>query len=267
MRAWWCVLGVLVSACAETSSDFKPYSATSAKRPMTERAVFAYVGDVSRLHEADGEFVGTIEVAGNGFAERADVRDRALVEAASQGGTHVFISGEQANTAWVKLSNDRAVTTFRGNTATTTFRPGAVVPITTHAGNYVVVRVPAENWRQLPRQLRPHPNQYAAHRIAESKRERRAETADAQQTNWYCQAAPNAERCQRDEAGCAADASDVTCEAESIAFCFSSQTPGDAAGQSEGVLECYATLEGCRAARDATFARGARIANECAESR
>src|SRR5580704_15822924 len=115
------VFGALVVvSCAQTWTDFSPYSATSVTAPLTERAVFAFAGDVGRLRDAGAVIVGTIAVNGNGLASRDDVRDRALAEATAQGGTHVFIANEQAQTNWAKVTNDRAVTTLSGNTATTT---------------------------------------------------------------------------------------------------------------------------------------------------
>lgn len=132
--------------CVQTQADFTPYSATSVQAPVTSRAVFAYAGDVETLREAHGVLVGTIAVAGNTVTSRGAVRERALEEAASLGGTHVFIASEAANTQWTQVSGGRAVTTVYGNTAVTTVQPGAVVPATRQYGNYIVVRVRPEYW-------------------------------------------------------------------------------------------------------------------------
>ena len=169
IRSLCVALFATLASCAQTAVDFSPYSATSVQRGLTDRAVFAFPGDVATLHAADGELLGSIAIDGNGFASRDDVRQSALREAAARGGTHVFIASEEADTNWAKLTNDRVVTTVSSNTATTTFRPGAIIPITTHHGSFVVVRVAAEHWRGLPWALRPHPNPLASRRIARAK--------------------------------------------------------------------------------------------------
>jgi hypothetical protein len=273
---------VLVAGCARTVADFRPYSATSVKQPVTERAVFAYPGDVGRLRKRGAELVGSIYVGGNGFATRDDVRDRALEQAAALGGTHVFIRNEQSSTVWAQTTPDRATTYVRGNTATTLFQPGMQVPITKFSGDFIVVRVLPERWSGLPAPLRPRPNTIARRMIARASDDPYANSDDegrddAQLTEastepahstpdspWYCQDADDG-RCYRTAEQCRAADTEETCDAESVAFCASWQDRDDATD--ETTLRCYGTDAACRTGRDGAFADGADIMHECAESR
>lgn len=283
IRSLCVALFATLASCAQTAVDFSPYSATSVQRGLTDRAVFAFPGDVATLHAADGELLGSIAIDGNGFASRDDVRQSALREAAARGGTHVFIASEEADTNWAKLTNDRVVTTVSSNTATTTFRPGAIIPITTHHGSFVVVRVAAEHWRGLPWALRPHPNPLASRRIARAKVSddddddddeapassvARPAGENHEQAHWYCQSSGSSEHCERDRERCDEHvAVGERCDEESVAFCFSTSPngePGTALPHPE--LRCFATTDGCRVDRDAQFTAGAQIVNECARS-
>lgn len=269
--------------CAATTTDFHPYSATAVKHAVTEQAVFAYPGDVAKLKAAGGELVGWLTVGGNGFASRDDVRDQALVEAAARGGSHVLIFDESAETSLVQLTNDRAMTTVNGNTATTTFQPGMVAPVTRHNGTFAIVRVPPHAWSELPPQLRPMPNRYALLHMGpdqdkpgseptvrpaqEPAAQANANTTPADppaaEQNWFCQTSGDADVCFRDRAACDASIDNPACERESAAYCFSS----DAGSGSVASMRCHATVDGCHIERDAAFASGAHISNECTDSR
>ncbi len=281
MRGWCCVVAcIALVGCAGTLVDFAPYSATAVKRPVTDSAVFAYAGDVPLLKKARGVLVGTVIMTGNAFTSRDDLRERALREAAARGGTHVFIENESAMTSFAKLTPDRAVTTVNGNTATTTFRPGASVPVTFHGGRFVVVRISPERWHRLPPQLRPEPNPYAQEVMAS-----RAEDGDpddsedsgsavsnavaesvAKPASWYCQSGDNAERCYRKKSTCERADEEVSCDGEDVAYCFAARDKG-ADEDSDAELQCLSTVNGCHVARDAAFAHGAAIVNECAASK
>ena len=278
MLRWLGWLGIACVSCAHTSVDFSPYSAASVKAALTDRALFAFPGDVAQLHAVGGELLGTLAIDGNAFATRDDLRERALDEAATMGGTHVFISGEEANTNWAKVSNDRMVTRVSGNTATTIFRPGLAVPITTRHGTFVVVRVRVERWSELPRALRPQPNDHAQQRLLanldsatnDTATNDKPDNAAAETTaNWYCQALDDAEQCFREKAACPTVDKDIPCDDEAQAYCFAAT--GVAASETAepshaGDLRCYATIAGCRSARDRAFASGSQIVNECTES-
>jgi S1-C subfamily serine protease len=144
--------------CARTQTQFTPYTAEAAAEDapkLVEEATLAYQGDIAALEAAGGTLLGTLSVNGNGFASSADVRHRALAEAARRGATHVVFGGERASTESVQVTRDSATTTVSGNTATTTFVPGARLPITRHSGLYYLVRVPTEAWCDLPNSIRP----------------------------------------------------------------------------------------------------------------
>lgn len=141
-----------------TRASFTPYRATTAALPpICRAAVVAYEGDIDTLAGAGGEIVGTLEVRGNGFTGRSDVRARASSEAAQRGGTHVLVAGEGSSTTWTQTTPTTATTRVYGNTATTTVTPGTVVPVSRPHGGFVIVRVPPEKWLYLPQELRPVP--------------------------------------------------------------------------------------------------------------
>ncbi|MEO8706103.1 MAG: hypothetical protein ABI867_39100, partial [Kofleriaceae bacterium] len=199
---------------------------------------------------AGGELVGSVEVSGNAFASIDDVREDALNEAASSGGTHVFIVDENAYTSWLRVSNDQITTARTGNSTTTTFQPAAAIPFKKFTGNYMIVRVSAENWASLPAVLQPRANRYAASRItydaagypiARSPKAEKKDLLKQRDESRHCQIRDDNSRCFRSQQACEYADPAISCKIASSAFCFSARGRTD---------WCYATPAACDEARN-----------------
>lgn len=272
------LLALFAAGCARTFADFEPYSATSKRlKKVVGSAVIAYEGDIPFLAQAGGEVIGSISVSGNGFADVEDIRARAQGDAADVGGTHVIIAQEGSSTSWAKISPDRVTTTSYGSTATSTYTPGAQVPITRHSGSFVVIAVPAEQWLSLPPELRP-----AESKLVRSNARRHqmvggpgAQSALApsrapslRENGWYCSVADDhSGLCVRDARECQTAYEELKahgfapCEAVQTAWCFSSMRAGNGP-----TLSCAQSIAACRGYRDYSFGNGSSITQECARS-
>jgi hypothetical protein len=260
-----------LTACVQTYVAFKPYSSTvRTSRPVMGYAIVAYEGDIKTLAQADGQVVGTLDVSGNGYAGADDIRSRAMDEAARVGGTHLLIAGEGASTSWAQITPDRATTTVYGNTATTTYTPGAEIPITHHRGAFVVVRVPPERWLDLPVSLRPVQGRHFKGDYPGQRKVTGAPGATdppiaAARGNWFCTGSDVVTTgvCFRTMSACETSYEKLKqynyqpCVERPEATCFSAK-----ASQS-GLISCHPTMQACRAQQDYSFAQGHEIAREC----
>ena len=261
-----------LTACAHTFVDFKPYSSTVGTfRPVMTYAIIAYQGDIATLAQAGGVVVGTLNVGGNGYADAADIRVRAVDEAARVGGTHLLVAGEGSSTSWAQITPDRATTTVYGNTATTTYTPGAEIPITRHRGAFVVVRVPPERWLELPGTLRPvlgrhFKGAYPGQRVVAGAPGSTDPPAAAPISgNWFCTSddAATMGMCFR----AVTDCNDIyeklrqygskPCAPRLEATCFSVKRGSSA------LISCHPTMQACRSQRDYSFGQGNEIVREC----
>jgi hypothetical protein len=270
------------SACAETHADFQPYSSTSRGYTRVMRiAILAYEGDIPTLIGAGGEIVGTLSIGGNGYADSNDVRYRAVEQAAAVGGTHLLIAREGSSLSLAQVTPDRATTTVYGNTATTTYTPGAQVPINRPNGRYVVVRVPPQRWSELPTTLRPVAGQHYQGRPVVARRVTGAPGASVRVTgapgasvmpqsrasSWFCTngSTPDFGLCVRSFEGCEKALVDLkqygatACTSATEATCFSWKTKN----AEPAMLSCHPSLAACRRQHDYAFGQGGIIAREC----
>lgn len=260
-----------LTACTRTFVDFKPYSSTVGNfRPVMSYAVVAYEGDISTLAQVGGVVVGTLNVSGNGYADTDDVRSRAMDEAARVGGTHLLVAGEGSSTNWAQITPDRATTTVYGNTATTTYTPGAEIPITRHRGAFVVVRVPPERWLDLPSSLRPVSGRHFKGAYP-GQREVTGAPGSADPVtapidgNWFCTSddATTMGMCFRAATACQDTYEQLKqygskpCVAWPEATCFSVKRGPSAQ------ISCHPTMQACRSQRDYAFGQGNEIIREC----
>lgn len=261
-------LALGLMACVQTYAAFQPYSSTVRTfRPVMSYAIVAYEGDIPTLAHAEGQVVGTLNVSGNGYAGADAIRWRAMQEAAGVGGTHLLIAGEGSSTSWAQLTPDRATTTVYGNTATTTYTPGAQMPITRHRGAFVVVRVPPERWLDLPVPLRPVQGR---HFTGDLPRQRQVTDAPGAADrpiagNWFCTGddAGTMGMCFREVPACQDSYERLKqygsnpCVTRTEASCFSAKV--DQSAQ----ISCHPTTQACRSQRDYVFGLGNEIVREC----
>lgn len=224
------------------------------KKPYTEHAVYVGPDGVVQLRAVAAEWLGTIAISMDSDVPRVQLRDLALDEAATRGGTHAYI-GE---------------------------------------GGLVVVRVKPERWRELPKALRPSPNTRATRRIdqkAQREQEQQDEqedqaedTDDRRETrikmpdrpergSWYCQSEQDSERCFRKRAACAAADAHVACASEDTAYCFGARGPASASrgdkdkDDDDGPPKlCFATMDGCHTSRDAAVQLRWKVTSDCEQS-
>lgn len=150
------IVAVLVAGCVRTWADFRPYSAvTRDLSPLVDSALLAYEGDAELLRQAGAIQVGDFDVGGNVMADRSDVRERALMEAAAAGGTHVLIANEGSERADIQIAPATAVTTTTQTGAVTAFNPARTIAASRWSGNYIVLRVTKDQWENLPDGLKP----------------------------------------------------------------------------------------------------------------
>jgi hypothetical protein len=155
-----------LGGCARPQSSYTPYTAAEQGQPkVVERAVLAYEGDVPALEAVGGVLLGELTMRANGVSYA--VRERALVEAADRGASHVVFGGERRTETSVELTPSRKVVsvnasaapagneTYISATTTTTAPPGTHIPIVRNSGTYYLVRVPIRGWCNLPAALRP----------------------------------------------------------------------------------------------------------------
>lgn len=265
------LLLVLLSAgCVNTWVDFKPYStATLGRQPVLQTTILAYEGDIEALALAGAEIVGVLQVRGNGFASPYHIRRRALHEAARLGATHILLGNERSIVSWVQITPDRATTRISGNRATTTYQPGAQMPVTNHSGSFVLVRVPPEHWIQLPEGLRPVPGRHLSGELPpQATTHAGSSAAPPERASWYCTSGQRvaAGMCFRTEMECRELRERLAahryspCRGSASAFCFSFESE-------EGTrLLCHPTIESCQAQRDYAFSQGQEIRRECSIS-
>jgi hypothetical protein len=154
------IVALLLTGCVEaqirpeTWADFKPRTAVTKSR-LVDKALMAYADDIARLKELGGEDLGMIVVRGNGAATPSELRERAMIEAAVRGATHLLIGGEQVDSEVVTLRGPSAVTSRYGDTLVTTTQPEQKATINRHSGGYEAIRVDPERWSELPDGLRP----------------------------------------------------------------------------------------------------------------
>lgn len=261
VTAWLLIL--LFSGCARTFAEFRPHSSNSFRR-VVHSAQFAYEGDIPALAQAGAEIVGNVRVDGNGFADSDDIRSRALEDAAAAGGTHVIIAGENASTSWAKITPDKTTTTTYGNTATTTYTPGAQIPVTRLSGSFLVIAVPPERWQDLPVALQPPETKTLPHRPIEQPRT----SAPNESSGWYCTADMNDNGlCFRGNDDCRQSHQELIshgfapCRPYSSAWCYSSSRAGQ-----QPYLACLSSMSSCREQRDYSMSQGALILVECTNS-
>jgi hypothetical protein len=119
------------------------------------KAIRAYEGDVPTLQRARAELVGTVDASGNGFASRDFVENTAATAAAAHGGTHYLVLGRSAQSETVQLTPDSSTTRFAGDRGHTTYTSGTTIDVTKFRNTILVVRVPWDQFKALPRQLWP----------------------------------------------------------------------------------------------------------------
>jgi hypothetical protein len=162
------ILAATAVSCQQVSTEYEPRTALQPDAPSAFRAARFYDRDIPLIHAAGGRIVGNLYAHGSGASSFADVDDRALLDAAKAGGTHLIRTHKNVEAVFLKVSDARSdadcktVGTIKGSAyaATsnchTTFTDASYLKLAElPQAQYVVFHVPCENWRRLPEPLRP----------------------------------------------------------------------------------------------------------------
>jgi hypothetical protein len=158
LRLFFALLAALSTMACMATAQF--HSKTGrAFPPLTHQAVRCDEGEVTTVTAAGGEPIGTISGQGTSWqSTQDDIADKVAVVAAKSGGTHVLLTERGLDSFQVvnpgqestECARDRALvqcqTTYVPPTTSTYVKPTA---------QFVVFRVPRENWEKLPLGLRP----------------------------------------------------------------------------------------------------------------
>lgn len=178
----------------------------------------------------------------------------------------MIIAGQSSSTSWAQITPDRATTTAYGNTTTTTYTPGAQIPITRLSAGFLVIAVPRERWTELPVALQPPetltlPSRTVAQAIGSL-------AISPTVTGWYCTVAMNEEGlCFRGNDDCTRSQGELAklgfapCRPYPTAWCYSSSL-----GSERPYLACHSSMRSCRGQRDYAMGQGSKILVECTAS-
>ncbi|CAN5770101.1 hypothetical protein BH11MYX2_BH11MYX2_12940 [soil metagenome] len=161
-KKWMAAVGVAVAmmaGCVATatyhSKNGRVYS------QITPRAVILDDQEARVVMAAGAQVIGTID--GHGLtvtSSVADVNDKAAQVAAEEGGTHVIIARAEMETYERQdpaVYDKQCTRTQGGRECTSTFQPATTTTFEKPAGDYIVLRVPPQQWRMLPPELQPMP--------------------------------------------------------------------------------------------------------------
>ena len=125
---------------------------------VTECAVEFHEDDLSTLVAVGGSVLGTVSAQGNGYSNGGMLDASAAREAAQGGGTHIILStrGEEYFSVTFAGSSHTNCTAYGDNVnCNSTYTPPQTQTYAKPNAEYVVVRVPPENWTELPAALQP----------------------------------------------------------------------------------------------------------------
>jgi Cyclin D1 binding domain len=162
---WVSLLVITSTLVACVSTQFHPRSAVP-EAQVTARAVEFHEDDIRTLAAVGGRVVGTIFAQGSGFhfwpdwasSDDGSLDASAAREAAQAGGTHIILSsrGEDYFNVTFAGSSSTNCTGYGGSVnCTSTYNPPRTQTVSKPRAEYVVVRVPPQNWADLPGALRP----------------------------------------------------------------------------------------------------------------
>lgn len=139
------------------SAEFTPRSAQR-NPPTTERPIRVYEDDLGPLANAGGRVIGSISAKGNSFASYETLTDRAATETAENGGTHFILTDKGMDYLFV-TTEGQSDTKCTGSGDQVRCKSRYTPPETTAyekpTAGFIAIRVPPENWSQLPPALRP----------------------------------------------------------------------------------------------------------------
>ncbi|HEY4183142.1 MAG TPA: hypothetical protein VGM90_40240 [Kofleriaceae bacterium] len=156
---WMLVVAVAMAGCAVQATYHSKNGRAYAQ--ITPRAVILDDAEAKIVMASGGQVIGTIEGRGLTVTSSvADVNDRAAQVAAEEGGTHVIVAhAEMVEYAWENpgVYDRRCRRTDDGRECTSTFVPASTTTYEKPSGDYIVVRVPPQQWGMLPPELQPMP--------------------------------------------------------------------------------------------------------------
>ncbi|HEY4057495.1 MAG TPA: hypothetical protein VGM39_12845 [Kofleriaceae bacterium] len=155
----WLVAMVAVTGCVATATY---HSKNGHVYPqITPRAVILDDQEAKVVMAAGAQVIGSIE--GRGLtvdSSVADVNDKAAQVAAEEGGTHVIVARAEMDTYEQQhpaVYDRECQRTEAGRECTSTFQPASTSTFEKPSGDYIVLRVPPQQWRMLPPELQPMP--------------------------------------------------------------------------------------------------------------